>query len=42
MVSNLDYSPKILLIDNPLKHLEFEKVVRKIRQVVEYHLIDII
>lgn len=42
VVSNLDYSPNILLIDNPLKHLEFKKVVRKIRPVVEYHLIDII
>ncbi len=40
VVSNLESSPKLTIISNPLKQLEFRKVIRKTKDIVEYHLVD--
>lgn len=40
VVSDLESSPKLTLISNPLKQLKFEKVIRQTKDVVEYHLVD--
>lgn len=40
IVSDLESSPKLTLISNPLKQLEFKKVIRKTKDIVEYHLVD--
>ena len=40
VVSNLESSPKLTLISNTLKQLEFRKVIRKNKNIVEYHLVD--
>lgn len=40
VVSDLESSPKLTLISDPLKQLKFEKVIRQTNEVVEYHLVD--
>ena len=40
VVSDLESSPKLTLVSNPLKQLKFEKVIRQTKDVVEYHLVD--
>ncbi|MGT2772507.1 DUF3883 domain-containing protein [Streptococcus marimammalium] len=40
LVTNLDESPKILLIDDPTHHLEFKKLTKEPKPIVEYHLVD--
>ena len=40
VVSDLESSPKLTLISNPLKQLKFEKVIRQTKDVIEYHLVD--
>ena len=40
VVSDLESSPKLTLISNPLKQLKFEKVIRQTKDIVEYHLVD--
>ncbi len=42
LVLNMNDNPKFLLIDNPVKNLNFEKVVTKSRETNEYHLKDYI
>lgn len=40
VVSNLYESPKLHIIPNPLEKLEFKKVVKPSKEIVEYHLVD--
>ncbi|PHQ90782.1 MAG: hypothetical protein COB42_04590 [Sulfurimonas sp.] len=42
VIVNLDDIPKIKLIPNPLKELDFKKVLTNPKQQVEYHLMGII
>lgn len=42
LVLNMNDSPKFLLIDDPIKNLQFEKVVINSKKINEYHLKDYI
>ena len=39
LVTNLDDIPKLVLIDNPLKHFEFEKNIVK-SEIIEYRSLE--
>lgn len=40
VVSNLQETPKLQTIPNPLKELEFKKITKPSKEIVEYHLVD--